>query len=103
MNLTGAQLGGADLTDARLDGGEPDWRPAQRGGPDWRLARRVDPDRRPAAFRRHWWSLLAERPEGFPWLSVAGRELTGVTVVDLDATIVHAASEKENARATYNR
>jgi hypothetical protein len=53
------------------------------------------------AFRRHWWSLLAERPEGFPWLSVAGRELTGVTVVDLDATIVHAASEKENARATY--
>ena len=53
------------------------------------------------AFRRHWWALLAERPEGFPWLTVAGRELTGVTVVDLDATIVHAASEKENARATY--
>jgi hypothetical protein len=53
------------------------------------------------AFRRHWWGLLAERPEGFPWLTVAGRELTGVTVVDLDATIVHAASEKENAKATY--
>jgi hypothetical protein len=34
-------------------------------------------------------------------LRVAGRELTGVTVVDLDATIVLAASEKENARATY--
>jgi hypothetical protein len=51
------------------------------------------------AFRRHWWSLLAERR--FPWLRVAGRELTGITVVDLDATIVPAASEKENAKATY--
>ena len=36
-------------------------------------------------------------------MRVAGRELTGITVVDLDATIVPAASEKENARATYNR
>ncbi len=52
-------------------------------------------------FRRHWWSLLAARPEGFPWLKVAGRELTGVTVVDLDATIVFSASEKDNAVATY--
>ena len=53
------------------------------------------------AFRRHWWGLLAARPEGFPWLKVAGRELTGVTVVDLDASIVFAASEKENAQPTY--
>ncbi len=42
-------------------------------------------------FRRHWWGLPADRPEGFPWLRVAERELTGVTVVDLDATIVFAA------------
>ncbi len=53
------------------------------------------------SFRRHWWGLLAARPEGFPWLEVAGRELTGVTVVDLDASIVFAASEKENAQPTY--
>lgn len=52
-------------------------------------------------FRRHWWGLLSERPEGFPWLRVAGRELTGVTVVDLDASIVFAASEKDNAMPTY--
>jgi Transposase DDE domain group 1 len=52
-------------------------------------------------FRRHWWGLLAGRPEGFPWLRVAGRELTGITVVDLDASIVFAASEKENAQPTY--
>jgi hypothetical protein len=24
------------------------------------------------SFRRHWWALLAARPQGFPWLSVAG-------------------------------
>jgi len=53
------------------------------------------------SFRRHWWGLLADRPEGFPWLSVAGRELTGITVVDLDASLVFAASDKENAQPTY--
>jgi hypothetical protein len=45
------------------------------------------------SFRRHWWGLLAQRREGFPWLRVAGRELTGITVVDLDASLVHAASD----------
>ena len=38
---------------------------------------------------------------GFPWLKVAGRELTGVTVAGLDATIVFAASGKDKAVATY--
>ena len=52
-------------------------------------------------FRRHWWGLLAARPEGFPWLKVAGKELTGITVIDLDASIVLAGSDKENAKATY--
>lgn len=54
-----------------------------------------------AAFRAHWWGLLAARPQGFPWLKVAGRELSGITVLDLDASIVFAASEKENAQPTY--
>jgi hypothetical protein len=45
------------------------------------------------SFRRHWWGLLAQRSQGFPWLRVAGRELTEVTVVDLDASIVFAAAE----------
>jgi hypothetical protein len=53
------------------------------------------------SFRRHWWGLLASRPEGFPWLVVTGRELTGITVLDLDASIVFAASDKENAAPTY--
>ena len=53
-------------------------------------------------FRRLWWGLLADRPEGFPWLTVAGRELTGTTVIDLDASVVLSASDtKENAKPTY--
>lgn len=52
-------------------------------------------------FRRHWWGLLSARPEGFPWLNVAGKELTGITVIDLDASVVFSSSEKENAKATY--
>jgi hypothetical protein len=53
-------------------------------------------------FRRVWWGMLAARPEGFPWLKVAGRELTLTTVIDLDASVVQVASEaKENAKPTY--
>jgi hypothetical protein len=53
-------------------------------------------------FRRWWWGILAARPGGFPWLEVAGRELTGITVIDLDASVVLASSDKkENAKATY--
>ena len=54
-----------------------------------------------AEFRRYWWELLAARPEGFPWLQVAAKKLTGITVIDLDASVVFAGSEKENAKATY--
>lgn len=53
-------------------------------------------------FRRLWWAMLAARPEGFPWLEVAGRELTGTTAIDLDASVVQASSDtKENAKPTY--
>ena len=52
-------------------------------------------------FRRLWWGMLADRPEGFPWLRVAGRELTGITVIDLDASVVKVTSDrKENAKPT---
>ena len=52
-------------------------------------------------FRRHWWGLLSDRPQGFPWLKAAGKELTGITVLDLDASVVFCGSEKENAKSTY--
>ena len=45
-----------------------------------------------AAVRAHVWSLIAARPAGFPWLSVAGKLLAGWLVIDLDATLVTARS-----------
>ncbi|MGW1008242.1 transposase [Streptomyces sp. NPDC002520] len=51
--------------------------------------------------RRQVWMLLHLRPGGFPWLTVAGRELTGWIVVDLDATVITSASRKEGAAATF--
>lgn len=36
----------------------------------------------------------ARRPGGFPWLTVAGKRLTGWTVIDLDATVITAASKR---------
>ncbi|MEV0219260.1 transposase [Streptomyces sp. NPDC050704] len=50
---------------------------------------------------RHVWKLLRLRPGGFPWLTVAGRTLTGWIVVDLDATVITSASRKEGAAGTF--
>ncbi|WP_371666608.1 hypothetical protein OG985_46380 [Streptomyces sp. NBC_00289] len=47
-----------------------------------------------ARVRRHVWSLLHLRPGGFPWLTVAGKRLHGWVVIDMDATIITAASKK---------
>ncbi|MFD3498485.1 transposase [Streptomyces sp. NPDC058678] len=54
-----------------------------------------------ARVRRHMWSLLHLRPGGFPWLVVAGKRLTRWIVIDLDATIITAASEKTGAAVTF--
>jgi hypothetical protein len=56
-----------------------------------------------AAVRRVVWTWLALRPEGFPWLTVAGKHFQGWVIVDIDATIVTAASKKEGASATFKR
>ena len=54
-----------------------------------------------ARIRAHVWDLIAARPGGFPWLEIAGRTLTGWTVIDMDATLITAHSPKERAAATY--
>jgi hypothetical protein len=54
-----------------------------------------------AAVRAHVWSLIAARPAGFPWLAIAGKILTGWLVIDLDATLITAHSDKEGAAATF--
>jgi hypothetical protein len=56
-----------------------------------------------ARVRRHVWSLLHLRPGGFPWLMVAGKRLTGWIVIDLDATIITAASKKAGAAGTFKK
>lgn len=45
----------------------------------------------------------APGPQGFPWLTIAGKHLKGWVVVDLDATIVTSASDKEGATGTFKR
>ncbi len=54
-----------------------------------------------AAVRAHVWSLIAARPAGFPWLAIAGKILTGWLVIDLDATLITAHSDKEGAAPTF--
>lgn len=53
--------------------------------------------------RAHVWDLIAARDCGFAWVSVAGRVLTGWIVVDIDATLITAHSDKDGAAATFKK
>ena len=54
-----------------------------------------------ARTRVHVHQQLDLRPGGFPWIKVNGRELTGVTVLDLDASVIPAHSDKEGAEPNF--
>lgn len=54
-----------------------------------------------ARIRKHAWALIAATESGFPWIAVAGKTLAGWIVLDMDATLVTAHSDKENARPTW--
>jgi hypothetical protein len=56
-----------------------------------------------AQVRKHVWKLIAATGAGFPWLTVAGKLLEGWLVIDMDATLVTAHSDKEGAAPTFNR
>lgn len=56
-----------------------------------------------AKVRSRVWDLLARRPQGFPWLTVAGKLLAGWVVIDLDATLITAHSNKQRAAATFKK
>ncbi|GAA3594900.1 hypothetical protein GCM10022295_90230 [Streptomyces osmaniensis] len=71
------------------------------GGLDERARGRIA--KASALVRRRVWGLLALRPGGFPWLTVAGKVLTGWIVIDIDATIITASSRKEGAAATFKK
>ena len=56
-----------------------------------------------AKARAHAWKLIEDTPAGFPWLVIAGKALTGWLVIDLDATLVTASSDKEGAAPTWKK
>src|ERR1700733_210501 len=56
-----------------------------------------------AKARAHVWDLIERTPAGFPWLVIAGKALTGWLVIDMDATLVTASSDKEGAAPTWKK
>ena len=56
-----------------------------------------------AVIRAHVWKLICATPAGFPWLEIAGKLLAGWLVIDLDATLITAHSEKEGAAPTFKK
>jgi hypothetical protein len=49
------------------------------------------------------WTLIQDTPAGFPWLAIAGKTLTGWLVIDMDATLVTARSDKQGAAPTWKK
>jgi hypothetical protein len=47
--------------------------------------------------------LIQDTPAGFPWLVIAGKALTGWVVIDMDATLITAYSDKEGAAPTWKK
>jgi hypothetical protein len=56
-----------------------------------------------AKARAHVWDLIEGTPAGFPWLVIAGKALAGWVVIDMDATLVTASSDKQGAAPTWKR
>src|SRR6185312_1767040 len=47
------------------------------------------------------WTLIEGTPAGFPWLAIAGKTLAGRVVIDMDATLVTARSDRDGAAPTW--
>ena len=54
-----------------------------------------------AKAREHAWNLIEKTPAGFPWLTVAGKTLTGWLVIDMDATLVTASSPAQGRSSAH--
>jgi len=53
-----------------------------------------------ARIRKHVWE-QAQAAGGFPWIGAAGKTLQGWLVIDMDATLITAYSDKEGASPTW--
>ncbi|HKT00985.1 MAG TPA: IS1380 family transposase [Rugosimonospora sp.] len=75
----------------------------------WRALEELDTDalarvaKARAAQRRLVWARLAARPDGFPWVAVAGQVWHGWIVIDVDASLVESHSDKQGAAPTYKK
>jgi hypothetical protein len=56
-----------------------------------------------ARARAHAWTLIDATRSGFPWLAIAGKVLEGWVVIDMDATLITAHSDKDGARPTWKK
>jgi Transposase DDE domain group 1 len=56
-----------------------------------------------AKARAYAWTLIEGTPAGFPWLVIAGKALAGWVVIDMDATLITAYSDKEGAAPTWKK
>lgn len=102
-------LGAVNLSDAErlavhhrplgLSGGSDSTMRRLLAGLDAKAHRRLARAR--ARVRSRVWALLASAEQGFPWLQVAGKTLTGWCVIDMDATIITCATRKEGAAGTF--
>ncbi len=75
----------------------------------WRALEEITPARlgkiatARARVRRHVWTQIETRHGGIPPARVAGRDLGEVTVIRLDASIVLAHSDKQQAGPTFKK
>lgn len=75
----------------------------------WRTLEEIDARTREkigkarALVRARVWTLLEQRESGFPWIVILGKQLVGWVVIDMDATIIAAASNKEQAAGTFKK
>ena len=56
-----------------------------------------------ARARAHVWDLIEGTAAGFPWLAIAGKSLAGWLVIDMDATLITARSDKQGAAPTWKK
>jgi hypothetical protein len=96
--------GGEAIADIDVLRHEPVWGAVASPATVWRTLEAIGPaalgriGKARAKVRRHVWAQL---PQGLPASAVAGSDLGSTVVIDVDATLVAAHSEKEQAAANF--